>query len=467
MSHLATVHSRSFRLHAGSSWCKALGTKMPAFSEVVWLASGLRSLVTVSGCVYHPGRAFWQCCGVANGHGKEMKKQILFVSDDQRLGVEFGNSDVAGEWSVRLARTDAEALALTGVNSFDVVVADAELSEVYGVDLLDKILGCQPKALRIVLSEIADVQQTLHCVGRGHHHLAKPCDVTTLRDALNESLALETWLPSETLQGLIARMRYLPSPPTVYFQIASAMQSDHATVESVGEIIAQDPAVTAKVLQLANSAVFGLHLQVAHPAQAVSYLGMETTQALVLMAHTFAPFLHMELAGFSVESLWRHSVATGQIARQIARRENSGSKVGDQAFAAGLLHDIGKLLFAANMPEPFGQVLALARAQRRTMWETETQVMGTCHAEVGACMLGIWGLPKPIVEGVALHHQPGRLAGRTFSPITAVHAASVLEHELSGEASVFVPSELDRRYLKELGLEERLEDWRADCAAAV
>jgi putative nucleotidyltransferase with HDIG domain len=394
-----------------------------------------------------------------------MKKQILFVGEDQQLGQEFENTDVAGEWSVLLARTNAEALELTGLNRFDVVVADTQLAEIYGVDFLDKILSCQPRALRIVLSEIADVQQTMHCVGRMHHHLAKPCNVRTLRNALKETLALEAWLPSEALQGLIARMRYLPSPPTVYFQIASAMQSDHATVESVGEIIAQDPAVTAKVLQLANSAVFGLHLQVAHPAQAVSYLGMETTQALVLLAHTFAPFLHMELAGFSVESLWRHSVATGQMARQIARRENSGSKVGDQAFAAGLLHDIGKLLFAANMPEPFGQVLALARAQKRTIWETEIQVMGTCHAEVGACMLGIWGLPKPIVEAVALHHYPERLAERTFSPLTAVHVASVLEHEMARETPVFVPAELNRHYLKELDLEERLEDWRDDCAA--
>ncbi|MFO1511898.1 MAG: response regulator [Verrucomicrobiota bacterium] len=393
-----------------------------------------------------------------------MKKQILFVGEDQRLGQEFGNSDVAGEWSVRLACTDAEALALTGVDSFDVVVADAELSELYGVDFLDKIMDCQPKALRIVLSEITDVEQTLHCVGRVHHHLAKPCDVTKLRKALNDSLAGENWLPSEAVPGLMARMRYLPSPPTVYFQIASAMQSEHATVESVGEIIAQDPAVTAKVLQLANSAVFGLQLQVSHPAQAVSYLGMETTQALVLMAHTFAPFLHMELAGLSAESLWRHSTATGQIARQIARRENSGSKVGDQAFAAGLLHDIGKLLFAANLPEPFGQVLALARAQKRTVWETEIQVMGACHAEVGACLLGIWGLPKPIVEAVALHHRPERLAERTFSPLTAVHVASALEHEISGETAVFVPAELNLRYLAELNLEERLQDWRADCA---
>lgn len=394
-----------------------------------------------------------------------MKKQILFVGEGHQLGREFQNADVAGEWSVQLARNDAEALALAGQTRFSAVVADAELSEIYGTDLLNQILRCQPRAMRIVLSDLSNREQTLQCMGRVHHHLARPCNVTTLRNVLSQQLELEAWLPSEALQGLIARMRYLPSPPTIYFQIASAIQSDNATVENVGEIIAQDPAITAKMLQLANSAVFGLQLQVSHPAEAVGYLGLETTQALVLLAHTFAPFVHMELAGLSVESLWRHSVETGQIARQIAKRESAGSKVSEQAFAAGLLHDIGKLLFAANMPEPFAQVLALARAQNRTLWETEIQVMGTCHAEVGACMLGIWGLPRPIVEAVAMHHYPERLVARTFSPLTATHVASVLEHESSGEGSVFAPAALSPGYLQELCPEARLEEWRTDCAA--
>jgi HD-like signal output (HDOD) protein len=290
--------------------------------------------------------------------------------------------------------------------------------------------------------------------------LVKPCEVGTLIAALNQAFAMEVWLPSEAVQGLIARMRHVPSPPTLYFQIASEMQSPHGSIERVGELIAQDPAIAAKVLALANSAVFGLQLQVVHPAEAVMYLGLETTKALVLVAHTFAPFLHMELAGLSVESLWHHSVRTGQLARWIVQSEGGSPGIAEQAFAAGLLHDFGKLLFAANLPEPFGQVLALARAQARNVWETEAQVMGTCHAEVGACLLGIWGLPAPLIEAVALHHQPERLARREFGPLTAVHVANVLEHETSGAPPVFVPSELSLDYLRDLAVAERVEVWR-------
>jgi HD-like signal output (HDOD) protein/CheY-like chemotaxis protein len=375
-----------------------------------------------------------------------MKKEILFVGGSRLLGEAFAASSASQDWTVRYAAGEGEALKSINTVEFNAVVADGELTNMFGVDLLDKILQQQPKAQRIVLSDIADVPGTLQCVGRAHYHLVKPCEVSTLMSALEQAIARETWLPSEAVQGLIARMRYVPSPPTLYFQIASEMQSPTGSVDRVGELIAQDPAIAAKVLQLANSAMFGLQLQVAHPSEAVNYLGLETTKALVLVAHTFAPFLHMEIAGLSVESLWHHSVLTGRMARWIAKHQGCPPDISEQAFAAGLLHDFGKLLFAANMAEPFAQVLALARAQQRCMWETEVQVMGTCHAEVGACLLGIWGLPTPLIEAVALHHQPQRLARKDFSPLAAVHIANVLEHEASHDQSVFVPAQLSHAF---------------------
>lgn len=394
-----------------------------------------------------------------------MKKEILFVGSSRELGESFAVSSASQEWTVRFAADEGEALSLLEAVEFNAVVADGELSSMFGVDLLDKILQQQPRAQRIVLSDIADVPGTLQCVGRAHYHLAKPCGVSTLISALEQASAREAWLPSEAVQGLIARMRYVPSPPTLYFQIASEMQSPTGSVDRVGELIAQDPAIAAKVLQLANSAVFGLQLQVVHPAEAVNYLGLETTKALVLVAHTFAPFLHMELAGLSVESLWHHSVVTGQIARWIAKQQGGAPDVCEQAFAAGLLHDFGKLLFAANLAEPFAQVLALARAQRRCVWETEVQVMGTCHAEVGACLLGIWGLPTPLIEAVALHHQPERLVCAEFGPLAAVHIANVFEHETSPDQSAFVPAQLNHEFLREAGLELQLQEWRQEYRA--
>lgn len=393
-------------------------------------------------------------------------KRILFAGENQPLWTEFEGlcQGAEGDWAPDFARTGPEAIAALGRCDYAAVVSDVDLGGSSGLELLDETMRSQPKAMRIVLSDMADTRSTVKCLGRGHHHLLKPCDTGTLLSALNQALALETWLPSQAVQSLIAKMRRVPSPPTIYFQVLAEMQSPHASLERIGELISQDPAITAKVLQLANSAVFGLQLRVIQPLEAVIYIGLETTRSLVLMAHTFSSFDQLQLPGFSIDSLWGHCVVAGRFAREIAQLENGDPEIVEQAFAAGLLHDIGKLLFAANLPEAFRRAVALAREQQRNLWEAESQVLGACHAELGACLLGIWGLPAPIVEAVALHHYPSQLSERGFCPLTAVHVADVLAHEFGPQRNKPpAPVEIDVNYLQSLGMEERVETWRTNC----
>jgi HD-like signal output (HDOD) protein/CheY-like chemotaxis protein len=394
-----------------------------------------------------------------------MKKRILFVGEDQPLWQEFENHSISsdGPWMTDFAGTGQEALILVDQKQFDAVVVDVQLSGMSGIELLDRIMVRQPKALRVIISDIEDAERTVKCVGKAHQHLLKPCDALMVSQALHQALTLQSWLPGENVRELISRMRWVPSPPGIYAQIVTEMQSMDASVEKIGKLIAQDPAITAKILQLANSAAYALQLQVVEPVEAVSYIGLETTKALVLLAHTFSSFDRLSLVGFSVESLWDHSVATGQFAKRIAIMENAGSEIAEESFAGGLLHDIGKLLFAANLSEPFGQALALARAKNERLWEIEAQLFGASHAEVGACVLGIWGLPMPIVKAVALHHYPARHGGSGFSPLTAVHVANVLDHETRGSSSNGPRPELDPVYLKQLGLDQKVEDWRRHC----
>jgi HD-like signal output (HDOD) protein len=399
-----------------------------------------------------------------------MRKRILLVGKDQVLWREWrshhpASSDPETVWSAEFAASGAEAFTLTNQSKFDAIVADIYLPDMTGVELLDQIMDRHPRALRIVMSDIADMPGTVKCIGKAHRHLLKPLDVPTLINALNDAVALEAWMPSETVQKLMTQMRRIPSPPNIYFEVIAELRSANASVEKIADLIAQDPAITAKLLQLANSAVFGLHLQIVRPVEAIAYLGLETSATLMLLAHTFSSFAQLELSGFSVDALWRHSVLTGQLARRIAQSENATSEAMDQAFTAGLLHDIGKLLVGANLPDAFGQVLTLARRINCSTWEAENQLIpGGSHAELGGCVLGIWKLPRPVVEAVALHHCPGRLIENAFSPLTAVHVANVLAHQALPQDSSTAPAKIDMDYLQDLGLDQRLEDWQARCS---
>src|SRR5579862_852511 len=379
-------------------------------------------------------------------------RRVLFVGRDQPLWREIRNNppDFAREWKAEFAKSAPEALSLSERGNFDAVVADVQLFDTSGIELLDEIMHRQPNALRIVLSEHGDLQNTVKCIGKAHHHLLKPCEVAMLISSLDQELSLGSWRPNKNVQDLVGKMRWAPSPPSVYFRIALEMESLTASVETIGQIIAQDPPTTAKVLQLANSAVFGLQLQVNEPAEAVAYLGLEATRTLVLLAHTFSEFDRLPKAGFSVDELWYHSVLVGQFARQIALMEQQAPDAGEQAYAAGLLHDLGKVLFAANLPVPFGQAVMLARQNSTSLHAAESQLFGATHAELGACLLGIWGLPTPIVEAVALHHQPSLAAQKTFEPLTAVHAADVFAQQTAPDHAGLLPPELDQAYLEQL-----------------
>ena len=392
-------------------------------------------------------------------------RRVLCVGEDQPLWREIRNQPpgFAQEWQAEFAQTGPEALAWAEQGIFDAVVADVQLFDMSGVDLLDEIMRRQPNALRVVVSDQGDLQNTVKCIGKAHHHLLKPCDVSMLINALNQGLTLGSWLPTRSVQDLIGKLRWVPSPPNIYFRIAMEMDSPTASVETIAQIIAQDPPTTAKVLQMANSAVFGLQLQVNEPAEAVAYLGMEATRTLVLLAHTFSEFDRLPRSGFSVDKLWHHSVLVGQFARHIALMEQHASDLGEQAYAAGLLHDLGKVLFAANLPMPFGQAVMLAKQGAMNLHAAETKLFGANHAEVGACLLGIWGLPLPIVEAVALHHQPSASARDSFCALTAVHAADVFAQKSAPDQVAAVSPELDQPYLERLGLAERVEFWRRHC----
>ena len=249
----------------------------------------------------------------------------------------------------------------------------------------------------------------------------------------------------------------------MHARLTDELAKEDPSIERISEIIIRDLGMTTKLLQLVNSAFFGLPQTISKPADAVVFLGLSTVRALAMSSQVFAQFDEKKVKGFSIHALEEHCWLTAILARRIAETEGCQPKIVDQCFLAGLLHDVGQLILAHGMPEQFARALGVARSQGQTLWEAERAEFGATHTELGAYLLGLWGLPNPIVEMVAMHHCPEPLVQCGFSPVIAVHVANSFAHEQIGNHSDWPGNQLNLARLAELGLSERLTLWRARC----
>jgi putative nucleotidyltransferase with HDIG domain len=204
--------------------------------------------------------------------------------------------------------------------------------------------------------------------------------------------------------------------------------------------------------------------QLASP-EAVSYLGIEKTKTLVLVAQAFSGMEGAKSSPFSIERLWRHSMSTGKLAQWIARDETGDARMADETFTAGVLHDVGKLMLAANLPEEYNAIYKRAQEKQISLEVAEREAFGTTHAEIGACLLGAWGLPFSVVEAIAFHHNPAQHPMKDFGPVTAVHVANVLDHEMQPDPEEKLPRKIDADYLARLNRENLPAHWRQVCLA--
>lgn len=365
------------------------------------------------------------------------------------------------EWEMAFVESGAKALEMMDQAPFDVVISDMRMPGMNGAELLAEILKRYPKTVRLVLSGHADRDLVLKCIGSTHQYLSKPCEPEELKSAITRAGDLEQSLRDENLRKLIARMDRLPSIPSLYVEIVERLRDPQTDLEEIGGIVAQDLAMTAKILKLVNSAFFGLGRQISSPAEAVSYLGVDTIKSLVLSIHAFSQFADSKFKGFSIDALWVHSQQTAGLAKETARLEQGGQKLMDEAFVAGLLHDTGKLVLASNFPAQYDQVLEAGQAGSLALLTAEENTFGANHAEIGGYLLGLWGLPVPVVEAIALHHQPGKCPHLVFSPLTAVHVATALVNFQATRDENSLKAELDLNYLNQLGMADRLQNWRA------
>lgn len=384
-------------------------------------------------------------------------KYILFVDDEPRVldGLRRMLHDQRDIWHMEFAGGGEQALVRLAEKPFDVVVSDMRMPGMDGAALLNAVKLRYPQTVRIILSGQSDHEVVLKSVGQTHQFLAKPCEAEELKATVARACALRDRMADAALKELTSAVYTLPSIPSVYCEIMEELRNADVSIRNIADIIARDVAMTAKILQMVNSAFFGLPRKISCPAQAVTLLGLQTVRALALSAGIFAQFQETTLPGYSLGGLANHSLDVAVRAREFAKSEGCEPQTVDEAFLAGVLHEIGQLVLVANMPERYALVLETARRETRRLWEVEIELLGASHADVGAYLMGLWGLPDVIVEAIAFHHAPSASLGTTFRPLTAVHVADVLHHQEQTGLGL-VDAEFDEPYLQMLNLQGRI-----------
>ena len=389
--------------------------------------------------------------------------RILLLADEPRdlAALKGLVVEAAPERTVHTVTSTKEALAALDKEDFEVVFCDLLSGPEVGAQFLQEVWKQRPRTVRFLLARGLTPDLMVTCALGSHHFLQKPLDALTISSALTRADAINQYVRNDRIQSLVSRMRTLPSRPSLYLEVMRELRSPTASASTVGELVEKDLAISTKLIQVVNSAFYGLSQQVTDPAAAVLLLGLETTASLVLSIEAFARFDKVKPIYFSMDKVWRHSQSVAASAKRIAELLCNDPDVARYAFTAGLLHDIGKLALALNFEEQYQGAIKLAEKQKLPPSEVEAQVFGATHAETGAYLLSVWGLPLPIVEAVARHHAPARTMDKHFTAATALHLAEQLEYSEDPVRRGSKDVVLDTDYPAALQISGRMDELKA------
>lgn len=391
--------------------------------------------------------------------GDSSGRRVLFVdsSPEAFVGLQEQMSDAGPPWQVDYAASGEQALAVLAAEPVDVIIVDEQLAPMDGVTLLTRVREKHPTTIRMILSQSSAANRPSLAAIVAHRVLAKPCNVSELALMVRRSCALRTLTGETEAYRRTMAAAALPSKPGVYMELNRVLSDPTWQPSQVSAAVERDVAMSAKVLQLANSALFGLTQNVTAVKDAVVYLGVETVKSLALTAEAFGKLGPRNTTDFSFDAFQNHAML---VARITAAMLPTG-RAQQEAVTAALLHDIGKLVIISDGSTRWSQLKRQAAAREIPVHELEQENDGVTHADIGAYLLSLWGLPDAIVEAVAHHHTAGRVPGVALDSVVAVHVANALAHELEPAADDAPPhTGLDEELIGRLGLESRVELWR-------
>lgn len=427
------------------------------------------------------------------------RKRVLFVDDEPAIltGLQNLLYKQRKRWEMVFVAGGELALAELRARPFDVVVSDMRMPGMDGATLLNQVREESPATSRIMLTGHADPEAIARALPALHQLLSKPCTGAALRAAIERGTA-DTAPRDARIRAAIGRVDRLPTPPGVYVELTELIRSPSACAAEVARIVGRAPGIAAKILQLVGAACFGGQ-RTASISQAVAQLGVERLRYLSLSASVFGtvegerepipelsseelqvgPARVADLAQALISAGAGAAAVGGAAASAASARTGAASagaasagagaasagappvSVGDAVFAAALLHDLGQIVLAQGLTGEYRRVLEEARRRGAPLSEVEAELLGATHGDVGACLLGLWGLPEPVVEIVRYHHAPERAPAPLGEAAAAVCFAEAVLAGRAGGAHTAVDAERALAAVEAAGHGASIPAWQA------
>lgn len=334
------------------------------------------------------------------------KKTILFVDDEPNIlsGLRRMLYPLLKDWNMLFVEDGAKALEILEKSDVNVLVSDMRMPGMNGFELLKTVRKRFPRVIRVMLTGQPDKDVYCEVMTISHYFLWKPAKYEDLKVLFDSIRDLEVSLHDKKLVQFIGGINSLPSLPPLFDRLMELIESQETSTNQIAAVINEDIAMAAQILKLVNSAFFSLSRRIETIQEAVSYLGLDILRQLVLAQHLFAQCSAQERTTFKLDELWQHSLCTATLAKAIAENDNVCGTIGNSAYLAGLLHQIGKLILMRHLPEIYTEILQEVQQQGKSQVQAESERLGTNHAIIGGYLTSLWGLPHNITEAVSLHH---------------------------------------------------------------
>lgn len=337
------------------------------------------------------------------------------------------------DWQILFMADASAALDLICERKVGIVLANFGMDIVSCEEFFNRLRNKAPEVIRIGLLPDQAKENITRSLEYAHECIATHCDISQMETLIARSLYVwEKASLNPRFAKLMSNLHTIPTPPAIYFDIRDELESPTGTVKTVSRIAAKDPAITSKLLKVANSGFYASPSTITDLEDAITLLGMDLVMALVMSAHLYN---QLPIPGLKLDELWKHSIAVAILAKEIAAHAKGSPAIISICTISGLLHDLGQLIFLANMPDTYYPMIRNARGNETKLLELELEEFGIGHPEVGALILSIWNLPEEVVQAIAGHHiRDLQSLSEGSLPTKAVCAAeSILQnHHLHG-----------------------------------